>query len=90
MIEAFIAGERTPTGWPRSPKAARGTRSPSSPGLARPLHHPPREAVAAAPRPHRPLDATIAALDGRIDEVIAPFAQTRDRLTTIPGVGNAC
>lgn len=31
MIEAFIAGERTPTGWPRSPKAARGTRSPSSP-----------------------------------------------------------
>jgi transposase len=33
------------------------------------------------------LEAAIATLDGRIDEVIAPFAVARDRLDTITGVG---
>jgi transposase len=33
------------------------------------------------------LEGAIAALDGRIDEVIAPFAVARDRLDTITGVG---
>jgi transposase len=33
------------------------------------------------------LDADIAALDARIDTVIAPFSEARDRLDTIPGVG---
>ena len=33
------------------------------------------------------LEGAIAALDGRIDEVIAPFAAARDRLDTITGVG---
>jgi transposase len=33
------------------------------------------------------LTAAIGRLDGRIDEVIAPFAPARDRLITIPGIG---
>jgi transposase len=33
------------------------------------------------------LEGAIAALDGRIDEVSAPFAAARDRLDTITGVG---
>jgi transposase len=33
------------------------------------------------------LEGTIAALDRRVDEVIAPFARARDRLDTITGVG---
>jgi hypothetical protein len=33
------------------------------------------------------LEAAIARLDGRVDEVIAPFAVARDRLDTITGVG---
>lgn len=33
------------------------------------------------------LDAAIATLDGRVDELIRPFAETRQLLTTIPGVG---
>lgn len=33
------------------------------------------------------LNEAITRLDGRIDEMIAPFNQARDRLTTIPGIG---
>jgi transposase len=33
------------------------------------------------------LEGAIAALDGRVDAVIAPFAEARDRLDTITGVG---
>jgi transposase len=33
------------------------------------------------------LEGAIARLDGRVDEVIAPFAVARDRLDTITGVG---
>jgi transposase len=33
------------------------------------------------------LEGAIAALDRRVDEVIAPFARARDRLDTITGVG---
>jgi transposase len=33
------------------------------------------------------LEGAIAAPDGRVDEVIAPFARARDRLATITGVG---
>jgi transposase len=33
------------------------------------------------------LEAAIARLDARVDEVMAPFAVARDRLDTITGVG---
>jgi transposase len=33
------------------------------------------------------LEAAIATLDARVDEVIGPFAVARDRLDTITGVG---
>jgi hypothetical protein len=33
------------------------------------------------------LEAAIARLDARVDEVVAPFAVARDRLDTITGVG---
>ena len=33
------------------------------------------------------LTEAIARLDGRIEEAVAPFAQARDRLVTIPGIG---
>jgi transposase len=32
------------------------------------------------------LDAAVARLDARVDELIAPFADARDRLMTIPGI----
>lgn len=34
------------------------------------------------------LDAHIATVDARVNELIGPFAERRDRLTTIPGVGD--
>lgn len=34
------------------------------------------------------LDTHIAMIDARVDELFGPFAERRDRLTTIPGVGS--
>ncbi len=34
------------------------------------------------------LDTHIATIDARVDELFGPFAERRDRLTTIPGVGS--
>jgi hypothetical protein len=81
MLEALVAGERDPRRWRSWPGASCAR---SSPNCAR------RCAAASASimgcwsvwplttRGH--LEGAIAALDGRIDEVIAPFAVATDRL----------
>jgi transposase len=89
MIEALIAGERDPE---VLADLARRRMRQKIPQL--------REALAASRfRAHHAamltehlahldyLDTAISRLDTRIDEVMAPFADQRDRLTTIPGVG---
>lgn len=89
MLEALIAGERDPE--VLAEMARRRMRS-KIPEL--------RQALAASRfrvhhgvmlRAHLDhidhLDAAIAALEARVDELMAPFAEARERLMTIPGVG---
>lgn len=87
MIEALIAGERDPE---RLAQLAHGRMRPKIPQLVRALNGRFGEHHAVLLRVHLDhvdhLDAAITTLDSRIDEVIAPFAEVRDRLTTIPGV----
>lgn len=88
MIEALIAGERDPE---RLASLAKGKLRSKTPELVAALdgrfetHH------AQLLRLHLDhidfLDQTIANLDDQIDQVIAPFADIRERLCTIPGVG---
>ena len=89
MIEALIAGERDPEVLADLAKRRMRAKIPQL-----------REALAASRfRAHHAamlaehlahldyLDTAISRLDARIDEVMVPFADQRDRLTTIPGVG---
>ena len=89
MIDALIAGERDPAALA---ELARGRLRAKIPHL--------REALGASRfREHHPvilgehlshldhLDVAIDRLDQRIDAVMAPFSERRDRLETIPGVG---
>ena len=82
MLEALVAGERAPGPGGAGQGQAAQEAPPAAPGAAGRFgeHHALLVGLA--------LDhlATIAALDGRIDEVIAPAA-ARDRLDTITGVG---
>jgi transposase len=84
---ALVAGERDPE---VLAELARGRLRTKLPQLRQALrgrfsdHHALlRLALAHLEHP----EAAIATLDGRIDEVIAPFARARDRLDTITGVG---
>lgn len=88
MIEALIAGERDPQ---VLAQLAKGRLRIKIPALVKALDSRFAEHHAVLLRLHLDhidhLDAQIAALDARIDEVIAPFAEHRRRLMTIPGVG---
>jgi transposase len=88
MIEALIAGERDPA---RLADLAKGRLRVKIPDLVRALHGRFGEHHALLLRLHLDhidhLDAAIATLDDRVDELIRPFADTRQLLTTIPGVG---
>jgi transposase len=88
MIEALIAGERDPD---QLAELARGRMRAKIPELVRALngtrfndHH------AAVLRGHLDhidyLDMRIAELDDRIDGVLEPYADVRNRLTTIVGI----
>jgi transposase len=88
MLDAIVAGERDPE---RLAEYARGRLAHKHADLVRALdagrisdHH----VLMLGLHLERidQLAATIGRLDDRIDEVIAPFAQARDRLTTIPGI----
>lgn len=87
MVEALIAGERDPE---RLAQLAKRRLRVKIPELVRALEGRFSEHHAMLLRLHLDhidhLDQTITTLDERIDEVMAPFAEARERLTTIPGV----
>jgi transposase len=89
MLDALVAGQRDPA---VLAELARGTMRRKLPAL--------REALATAHfRDHHAwllgellgridsFDASIGRLDGHVDRLMAPFAEARDRLMAIPGVG---
>jgi transposase len=88
MLAALVAGERDPQ---VLAELARGRLRAKLPQLRQALrgrfsdHHALLLRLALAHLEH--LEGAIAALDRRVDEVIAPFARARDRLDTITGVG---
>jgi transposase len=88
MLRALVAGERDPG---VLAELAKGRLRAKLPQLRQALrgrfgdHHGLLVGLALDHLEH--LEAAIATLDGRIDEVIAPFAAARDRLDTITGVG---
>jgi transposase len=88
MLGALVAGERDPQ---VLAELARGRLRAKLPQLRQALrgrfggHHALLVGLALDHLEH--LEAAIARLDARVDEVIAPFAAARDRLDTITGVG---
>ena len=89
MLEALIAGERDPEALA---ELAKGKLRGKLPELRQALaatrfrdHHAVLLGEHLAHLDH--LDATVDRLDQRIEAVMAPFADARDRLSTIPGVG---
>src|SRR5215204_4761640 len=88
MLAALVAGERDPK---VLAELARGRLRTKLPQLRQALrgrfgdHHALLVRLALEHLEH--LEGAIAALDRRVDEVIAPFARARDRLATITGVG---
>jgi transposase len=88
MLKALVDGERDPG---VLAELARGRLRAKLPQLRQALrgrfgdHHGLLVGLALEHLEH--LEAAIARLDARVDEVIAPFAAARDRLDTITGVG---
>jgi transposase len=88
MLAALVRGERDPQ---VLAELARGKLRKKLPQLRQALrgrfreHHALLVGLALDHLEH--LEAAIARLDARVDEVIAPFAAARDRLDTITGVG---
>jgi transposase len=86
MLAALVGGERDPQ---VLAELARGRPRAKLPQLRQALrgrfgdHHGLLVRLALAHLEH--LEGTIAALDRRVDEVIAPFARARDQLATITG-----
>jgi transposase len=88
MLGALVAGERDPK---TLAELAKGKLRKKLPQLRQALrgrfgeHHALLVGLALDHLEH--LEGAIAALDGRVDEVIAPLVVARDRLDTITGVG---
>jgi transposase len=88
MLAALVAGERDPK---VLAQLARGRLRNKLPALLEALrgrfsdHHALLVRLALAHLEQ--LEASIAELDAQVDRVLAPFAQARDRLDTITGVG---
>jgi transposase len=88
MLAALVRGERDPQ---VLAELAKGKLRKKLPQLRQALwgrfreHHGLLVGLALGHLEH--LEAAIARLDARVDEVIAPFAVARDRLDTITGVG---
>jgi transposase len=89
MIEALIAGVRDPEVLAEMARARMRSKIPQlQKALASSRFRDHHAVMLRAHLDHLDhLDAAISALDGRIDEVMGPFSDQRDRLTTIPGVG---
>ena len=88
MIEALIAGERDPQ---VLAELAQGRMRAKIPELIRALDGRFEQHHAQMLRLHLDhidhLDASIATIDSQVDELMVPFADVRERLQTIPGVG---
>jgi transposase len=88
ILKALVAGQRDPK---TLAELAKGKLRKKLPQLRQALrgrfgeHHALLVGLALDHLEH--LEAAIARLDARVDEVIAPFAVARDRLDTITGVG---
>jgi transposase len=88
MLKALVAGERDPQ---VLAELAKGKLRKKLPQLRQALrgrfgeHHGLLVGLALGHLEH--LEAAVARLDARVDEVMAPFAAARDRLDTITGVG---
>ncbi|HZF07725.1 MAG TPA: IS110 family transposase [Thermoanaerobaculia bacterium] len=88
MLKALVAGERDPK---VLAELARGRLRSKLPELRRALrgrfsdHHALLVRLALDHVEH--LEAAVATLDEEVDRVMAPFAEARDRLDTITGVG---
>jgi transposase len=89
MLDALMAGERDPAALAEMARARMRNKIPE---LRQALvtarfraHHAVMLGEHLAHVDH--LDTAIARLDAQVDEVMAPFADARDRLATIPGVG---
>jgi len=88
ILKALVAGERDPK---TLAELAKGKLRKKLPQLRQALrgrfgdHHALLVGLALDHLEH--LEAAIARLDARVDEVITPFAVARDRLDTITGVG---
>jgi transposase len=88
MLKALIAGERDPK---VLAELARGRLRSKIPQLRQALrgrfreHHALLIGIALDHVEH--LEAAIVTLDGEVDRVMGPFAEARDRLDTITGVG---
>jgi len=88
MLKALVVGERDPQ---VLAELAKGKLRKKLPQLRQALrgrfgeHHALLVGLALEHLEH--LEAAIARLDARVDEVMAPFAVARDRLDTITGVG---
>ena len=88
MLKALIAGERDPDVLAELAKRRLRNKIPELRQALRGRfeeHHALLVRLALEHVEH--LDAAIAQLDGRVDEVMAPFAAARDHLDTITGVG---
>jgi transposase len=88
MLAALVAGERDPEVLAELAKGRLRTKLPQLRQALRGRfsdHHALLVRLALAHLEH--LEGAIAALDTHIDRVLAPFAQARDRLDTITGVG---
>jgi transposase len=88
MIEALIAGERDPD---VLAQLAKGRMRAKMPELVRALdgrfeaHHARMLRLHLDHIDH--LDGALASIDEQLEELMVPFADVRDRLQTIPGVG---
>jgi transposase len=88
MLSALVAGERDPGVLAELAKGRLRTKLPQLRQALRGrfrAHHALLVRLAVAHLEH--LEASIAELDTHIDRVLAPFAEARDRLDTITGVG---
>lgn len=88
MIEALIEGERDPQ---VLAELAQGRMRAKIPELVRALDGRFEQHHAQMLRLHLDhidhLDASLATIDSQVDELMVPFADVRERLQTIPGVG---
>lgn len=88
MLRALIDGERDPEVLAELAKGVLRKKIPMLREALRGRFHAHHATLLRITLDHlEHLEASIAQLDGEVDRVMVPFAEARDRLVTIPGVG---